>query len=271
MGHYAGPVTQIDLHCHVLPGIDDGPSTMVEALDLVRDQQGAGVSTILATSHVSYDWPANDAAVIARKVAAVRAAVDAEGLGVRIESGAEVALTRAVELDDAELARLRLGNGPWMLLEPPHVPVAGSALESVAVTLMHRGHRLVIAHPERCATFLGDRAVLERLVAGGAVCSLTASSLTGSFGRTVQSFAMGLVADGLAHNVASDAHGGSRSRTAGMGEHVRAAGLEPLEEWMTVEVPQAILSGNDLPPRPPFVVPQGGRLARLGLRRRRGA
>jgi protein-tyrosine phosphatase len=255
----------IDLHCHVLPGVDDGPATMQEVLALVRGQEAAGVTTVLATSHVSYEWPRVDAAMIAQCVATVQSAIDAEGVALRIVPGAEVALTRAMELEDSELSRLHLGSGPWLLLEPPHVPVAGSALESVMVTLMHRGHKLLIAHPERCATFHSERDVLERMVAAGAMCSVTASSLSGNFGRTVQSFAMGLVGDGLVHNVASDAHGGMSSRAPGILEHLRSAGMEPLATWLTEAVPEAVLAGTEVPERPPFRLPERprGLLSRL--------
>ena len=101
----------IDLHCHVLPGIDDGPATLDEALALVRQAGADGITTIAATPHVDWTYTV-DAAAVAAGVAEVQAALDAAGIDVRLVAGAEVALTRAADLSAAELAALRLGGGP---------------------------------------------------------------------------------------------------------------------------------------------------------------
>jgi protein-tyrosine phosphatase len=261
----------IDLHCHLLPGLDDGPATIDEALELARAQVAVGVHTVVATSHVSYSWPGVTSSVVVAAVAEVQAAVDAAGIALKILPGGEVAVTRGVELPDDELTALHLGDGPWLLVEPPHVPVAPSALESAMVSLMHRGHRVLIAHPERCVTFQEQPEMLARLVAGGARCSLTATALTGQFGRTARSFALALIADGLAHNVASDAHGGMASRPAGIAGPMQDAGLGELTGWMADAVPAALLAGGDLPPVPAFVMPrQGGEGVLSRLRGRLG-
>jgi protein-tyrosine phosphatase len=254
----------IDLHCHVVPGIDDGPATMDEAVALARRQAELGVTTIVATPHVGYDWPDNDAARIAAGVAETNAALAAAGVAVEVVAGAEVALSRAVDLDDAELAALRLGGGPWLLLEPPHGPSA-AGVEQAIVSLAHRGHRLVIAHPERCPAMLADPPMVERLVAGGALCSVTASALTGRFGRPGARMARDLVARGLAHDVSSDAHGVGPRRPPGMREHVEQAGFGTLADWLCRDVPAAIVAGGPVPARPPVAPPARG-LARL-LRR----
>jgi protein-tyrosine phosphatase len=256
----------IDLHCHVLPGIDDGPATMEAALALGRAQEALGVTAIVATPHVDWDWPANDAAHIAAAVASVNEAFAEAGIGVEVLPGAEVALTRAVELSDEELAGLRLGGGPWLLLEPPFSPGASAGAHTAIVSLLHREHRLVIAHPERSPLFLGDRALLEQLVASGALVSITASALTGRFGRDAKRFALGLLADGLVHDVASDAHGTSARRPPGMAEHLEATAYAGLTEWLCRDVPRAIVDGGPLPPRPTVDAPRRGALSRL-LRR----
>jgi protein-tyrosine phosphatase len=257
----------IDLHCHVLPGIDDGPRAMEDAVALGRAQEQLGVTTVVATPHVSWDYPHVEADLIAEGVEAVNAAFAAEGLGVRVLPGAEVALTRAVELSDEELGELTLGGGPWLLLEPPHSPAAVAGTESAIVSLMHRGHQLVIAHPERCPAFLTDRPALERLVGAGALTSLTAGSLIGRFGRDIKRYATGLVADGLTHDIASDAHGASQRRPPGMAAEMEESGFGGLTDWLCRSAPEAILDGSPLPPRPDVDLPRrGGALARL-LRR----
>ena len=253
----------IDLHCHVLPGIDDGPATLEDALALGRAQEALGITTIVATPHVSWDFPEVTAAVIARGVAEVNAAFAREGIAVTVTAGAEVALTRAVELSDAELDALCLGAGQWLLLEPPHSPAATAGTEAAIVSLLHRGHQLVIAHPERCPAFLSNRAALERLVNGGALTSLTAGALTGRFGRDARRYAVGMIADGLAHDVASDAHGISPRRPPGMAAELDEAGYGGLTDWLCRGVPDAIIAGSALPARPAVEPPRRGPLARL--------
>jgi hypothetical protein len=109
----------IDLHCHVLPGIDDGPATVVEAIALARGARDDGITTIAATPHVDYSYPAVDSASIRVAVQELQIRLDAAGVEVSIVPGAEVAATRAMELDDAELRALTLGGGGWLLLECP--------------------------------------------------------------------------------------------------------------------------------------------------------
>lgn len=257
----------IDLHCHVLPGLDDGPATLDEALDLLTAQAAAGVRTVAATSHVNSRWTGVTPATLASGLAAVRAAASDAGIPVEVVPGAEVALVRATELPDDELERLRLGDGPWLLLEPPHAVVAGSALEGAIGSLLDRGHRLLLAHPERSPAFLQDPRALRRLVDRGARCSVTASALSGAFGRTVRRYALELLEAGLVHDLASDAHGGMASRPAGLREHLDGTGYEGLADWLCQDVPAAILGGAELPPRPPVRAPRPKGLA-ARLRRR---
>jgi len=91
-------------------------------------------------------------------------------------------------------------------VEPPFVAVL-TGLDTLVEDLQSRGYHVVLAHPERCPALQRDRSMLERLVASGALASVTAGSLAGRFGRTVRRFSLELVRDGLVHNVASDAHG----------------------------------------------------------------
>jgi protein-tyrosine phosphatase len=258
----------IDLHCHVLPGLDDGPSDMEQALDLLRGQQAAGITAVTATSHVNHGYPDVTADSVNDGLREVRAAASAAGIGVDLHVGGEIALMRGSEMSDEELAAFGLGGGPWLLIEPPHIPVRASMLEYPYSEILHRGHKVLIAHPERCAAFHEDREVLSRLVAGGARCSITASALSGLFGRTVRQFAFELLAEGLVHNLASDAHGGMASRPPGLVEHLAGTGYETLGPWLCEEVPAAVLAGEDLPEPPAWpAAPKRGRLARL---RRRG-
>jgi len=242
----------IDLHCHVLPGLDDGPENMDEALELLARQAECGVDAVVATPHVSHNYPGVTAEAIAEGVKELREAAKDARIPVRVIAGAEVALTRAVDLSDRQLAALRLGGGPWLLLEPPYAPMSASALEAAIGGLLRRGHRIVLAPPERCSAFHTDREPLERLIEAGVRCSVTAGALTGAFGRTVRKFALEMLEDGLVHNIASDAHGGMESRPPGLAGPLKEAGYEDLAEWLCHQVPLALLGGTE-PPDPPAV------------------
>ncbi len=237
----------IDLHCHVLPGIDDGPASLEDSVALARAAAAGGVQTIVATPHVSWDYP-NDAATIARLVATVNERLRDECVAVTIVRGAELAFTRIADIPDAELAELGLGGGRWLLVEPPFTPsVVG--LENVIAGLRARGHEVVLAHPERCPAFHRDLDSLTRMSGSGVACSITAGSLVGRFGREVRRFALALVEAGLVHNVASDAHDALR-RPPGLAAELEEAGLGGLRAWTTEAVPRAILAGEALPRRP---------------------
>lgn len=242
----------IDLHSHVLPGIDDGPETIEGSLALARAAASAGTQTLLATPHVSWRYP-NDAGTIAPLVDDLNIRLAAEGTPLQILPGAEIAMTRAGEIEPEELARLRLGGGPWLLIECPFTPVA-TGMDALVLDLQRRGHRVLLAHPERCPAFHRNRNALEAMVRGGALTSITAGSLVGRFGGEVKRFALELIREELVHNVASDAHDATRRRP-GMAAELSEAGLDSLSEWLTQQVPAAILAGEELPPRPPVSLP----------------
>jgi protein-tyrosine phosphatase len=242
----------IDLHCHVLPGIDDGPETMEGSIALAHAATAAGAHTLVATPHVSTRYP-NDATTIARLVAALRERLSAEGVGLDLLPGAEIALTRLPDIEPDQLPRLGLGGGPWLLIECPFAPAIGG-LDDILLGLTRRGRRVVLAHPERCATFQRDPQKLARLVDSGIVTSITAGSLVGHFGDGVRRFALELVRRDLVHNVTSDAHDHVR-RPPSVLDELKRTGLAPLAGWLTCEVPAAILKGDEIPPRPRVALP----------------
>ena len=137
----------IDLHCHVLPGIDDGPETLEGSVALARTAAAAGMRTLVATPHVSRRYP-NKAETIARLVAELNARLSAEGVALEVRPGAEIAMTRLADVESAQLAPLSLGGGEWLLMEPPFTPVA-SNLDAILLDLQGQGHRVLLAHPER--------------------------------------------------------------------------------------------------------------------------
>jgi protein-tyrosine phosphatase len=257
----------IDLHCHILPGIDDGPETIEDAVELIRAAGATGMTTMVATSHVSPRYP-NDVRSIAAGVAAVRASLLREGIAVDVRPGAEIAIPQIVDLPAGELEQLSLDGGEWLLIESPFkTPV--ESLPAVLGVLQRRGHRIILAHPERCPGFHRRPDILETLIHGQEMLSsVTAGSLIGQFGREVERFALWLAERGLIHNVASDAHD-CVFRPPGIAEAVEQAGLGPHIELLTESVPQAILTGGPLPPAPAYLLT--GRPVRRPWRRPRAA
>ena len=253
----------IDLHCHVLPGIDDGPATVEESIELARSARADGITTIAATPHVDWSYPDNDGARVRAGIAELQPQLDAAGVGVRLVPGGEVAALRAVELDDGALRALCLGGGPWLLLECPLSPVQAPAFVPAARALAQRGHRLLLAHPERSPVFLTAPALLEELVAEGMLAQVTAGALNGHFGRTVRELAHRLLERRAVQVAASDGHGGNRPAT--IARELDGAGVEPaLAAWLARDVPAALLAGTP-PPAPPDrpAPPARGRLKRL--------
>jgi protein-tyrosine phosphatase len=254
----------IDLHSHVLPGIDDGPRSIEGSVALAYAAAAAGTSTLVATPHVSPRYP-NDAETIARLVAEVAVRLEEEHVEIDLRAGAEIAMTRIVEIEPEELYRLGLGGGPWLLVEPPFTAVA-TGLDAIVRDLLRRDHRVLLAHPERCPAIRREPRMLQSLVGDGVLTSITAGSLVGRFGGEVRRFALALLEAELVHNVASDAHDDS-NRPPSVEEELRAAGAGPIRDWLTHDVPAAILAGEDIPRRPNLAL-AGARPRRWSWRRR---
>jgi protein-tyrosine phosphatase len=246
--------TVIDMHSHVLPGIDDGPDSIEGSLALARAAVAAGTRTLLATPHVSWNYP-NEASTITRLVQELNGQLVAEGIDLEVRPGAEIAMTRLSDIEPEQLSRLGLGGGRWLLVEPPFTPVL-TGLDSILLDLQRRGHRVLLAHPERCHAFHRDPEMLESLVRSGVLTSVTAGSLVGQFGGEARRFALRLARDGLIHNVTSDAHD-HLQRPPGVVAEIEQAGLGPLADWLTRQVPEAILGDQEIPPRPAVDLPAG--------------
>jgi len=235
----------IDLHSHILPGIDDGPPTTEAALEMARTAADAGTRALATTSHVAHMFAVDPEQIVhGREVLAARLAY--EGIDLELLAGGEVAHDRLPELSDDELRAVTLGGGSYVLLECPFAPI-GDGLEPIVADLHERGYGVLLAHPERSASFQRDPGLLSALVDRGALAQVTVGSLTGHFGGVPQRAAEQFVRRGLAHVLASDSHDAVH-RAPVLG----ADGLvdRELHEWMTTDVPDAIVRGDEIPPRP---------------------
>jgi protein-tyrosine phosphatase len=257
----------IDLHCHLIPGVDDGPPTLEAALEMARAAVAGGTRQMVATPHIDHHWGVEPQDV-APAVARLRAELDSHGIPLDVLPGGELALARFPELGAADLDAIRLGGGPYLLVESPHTAAAGDFHRFVA-TLAHEGEPIVLAHPERCPTFIRRPERLRQLVEEGVLCSVTGPALEGRFGGAVRRFALDLLAEGLVHNIASDSHDAAGRPPDMLGGLIAAdahlPGILGHADWLTRAVPEAIVHGSPLPERPPL---PRRRRRRLLLRRR---
>jgi protein-tyrosine phosphatase len=238
----------IDLHSHVLPGVDDGPPSIDGSLDILEAAAEDGIARIAATPHVRDDYPTTPE-TMERLVDEVNAAAREEGIPVEVLPGGELALGRAIVLDEMTLHRFGLGGNPSLLLL--EFPYRGWPLDlrDLVFRLETRGYRIVLAHPERNADVQADPEQLRPIVDAGVFVQLTAASVDGRLGRASESASRALLDAGLAHLIASDAHAPA-IRAIGMSAAAEAVGDEALGRWLTHDVPAALLAGATPPPRP---------------------
>jgi protein-tyrosine phosphatase len=242
----------IDIHAHLLPGIDDGPATVEGALAMARSALAHGTRCMVATPHVNHRYPVT-APIIHHELDALRDVLHAAGIALEVLPGAEIALDRLIDLDDATLRCLRLANGPWLLVECPFTDVL-VAFEPLVMSLGSRGYGVVLAHPERCPGFLRAPELLARLVDRGAIAQITADALAGGFGGAAQRTSMRWLREGLVHVIASDAHDHLHRPPDLDGARIALERAFPatgeLWEWLTDAVPAAIVNGTSIPARP---------------------
>ena len=234
----------IDLHSHVLPGLDDGAENLDEAVAMCRAAAADGTRVLAATPHVRADYPTTSDAMEAA-LSKLQAAV---GDIVRLLPGGELDLDE-LQRSPEELARFGLGGNPrYLLVEMPYVGWPLDLGEKL-FRLRALGITPVLAHPERNGEIQARPELLEPIVAGGALVQLTAAAVDGRLGRSTQRCARTLLDRRLAHLIASDAHAPS-VRAIGMAGAVRAVGDAALARWLTVDVPGAIVYGQVVPTIP---------------------
>jgi protein-tyrosine phosphatase len=234
----------IDLHSHVLPGIDDGAESLAEAVAICQAAADDGIEVIAATPHVRNDYPTTPEAMESA-VTELQAAV---GDLIQVLPGGEFDL-QELDRSTEELARFGLGGNPgYLLVEMPYVGWPLDLGEKLFL-LRARGLMPVLAHPERNPDVQARPELLEPIVAAGTLVQLTAAAVDGRLGRTAARCARRLVDGRLAHLIASDAHAPS-VRAVGMAEAARALDDADLARWLTTEVPRSIVERSKLPPRP---------------------
>lgn len=236
----------VDIHCHILPGVDDGAKTSEEAIEMARIAVSDGITDIIATPHTYDGLYLQRTENVLKSVQSLQQALEQEEIPVRIHPGSEVHVHS--ELIDHLFSGqiLSLGNGmKHVLLEFPsaHFPLFSSR---VVRQLLDRGITPVIAHPERIEVFRLNPSLLREWTEQGAIGQVTAGSLLGLFGRTARGCAIDFVKQRLVHVIASDSHH-VRSRRPELSEAYKAlTTIIPEEVEMFRHNAQAILHGEAL-------------------------
>lgn len=249
-------MSYVDLHSHILPGLDDGARTMGEAVGYARRLDAERIRDVACTPHVKRaDFPAVDLSELAERRADVQRALDDDGLDVRLHPGGELAHGDALELDERELELIAQGpaHAPWLLLECPFEGL-DDEFDVAAGRLTELGFGLLLAHPERVA---GGLERLRPWLEAGALLQVNVSSLLGNHGPRARETGARLVRNGFVYCLASDGHPGTREDTLELGFHVLTRnGASALQALRLMQSNPGFLlrDGN---PRLPLALPAG--------------
>lgn len=241
----------VDVHCHILFGVDDGARSLEEGVAMARRAAADGCRAMIATPHIRHErWWNSDSAELGRRLDQLRAALGDE---IDLHTGGEIACHGAsfeemLEGPEAGLVP-SLAGSRYLLLELDWQGVADPAPEELTHEVAFVGWRPILAHPERVPWLMDDLGLLATLVRGGVALQITAGSLLGTLGPSAQQAAHLLLDRGWVHFVASDAHDLER-RPPGL----RAAAQTVEERWgrdtaqaLFVDNPRAVLEDRPLP------------------------
>jgi protein-tyrosine phosphatase len=235
----------IDLHSHILPGIDDGARTLDDALKMAEIAVKDGIRTLACTPHIYPGMYMNDGPGIERARAALQAELDQRGIPLRLVSGADVHLVPGL------LQGLRSGAVPtlhrsrYLLLEPSHT-VPPPRFEDAVFNLVAAGYTPIITHPERLTWVEHHYPVFLRLIEQGAWMQVTAGALSGMFGARAKYWGERFLGEGHTHLLATDAHSPGRRRpelSPALEIARRLVGQEEAHRLVN-ERPQAVLDNS---------------------------
>ncbi|MGH2978480.1 MAG: tyrosine-protein phosphatase [Solirubrobacterales bacterium] len=239
----------IDLHCHILPALDDGARDLGDSIEMARQAAAHGIEIVAATPHIRPTYPDVVIDELEERVAQLNTELARREVAVRVVTGGEVAEPMLDRLDEEAMRKVSLGGQGWILLEPRPGPLSDH-LEQGVEELTRRGFRSLVAHPERHVSE-DFRERLEALVAAGALIQVTASKIADGPATPVM---LELAELGLVHVVATDAHSSRGGRPLrlldGLARLREIPRVAPYADWTVRDGPAAILAGEDV--MPPF-------------------
>jgi protein-tyrosine phosphatase len=247
----------IDLHCHILPNLDDGPSSLDESLAMARRAVEDGIHTIVATPHTLNGVYLNSVEDVSENLAILQEALSKNHIDLKLYPGADVHLcpNMVKQIETGEAGTINHAR-KYIILELPSHTIPAAAKEEI-FKLKTSGITPIISHPERNTAIQQDSDILYDLISMGALGQVTAMSLTGDFGLFVQQTAHQLINQRLIHIIASDAHSAD-GRPPVLSNAVDCAaeilGSDEEAGHMVTTIPAAILAGNTVEteePKPP--------------------
>lgn len=196
----------IDIHCHIISGIDDGPRYLNESLEMAKAAAASGISHLFATPHHLNGRYENTKKVILDRVFELNQYLLKKNIPLTVHSGQELRIHREIfisfEMDEV----LTLDNkGKYLLLELPSAEVPTYSRD-VVYELLLKGITPIIVHPERNKVFIENNQLLFEFVQEGALTQLTSGSINGQFGKKIKAFSEKIIKHNLAHFIATDAH-----------------------------------------------------------------
>lgn len=196
----------IDIHCHILPGLDDGARDMAESLEMARSYERAGIKKVIATPHFlpGTAW-APEKELVLQSVRELQASLDQNQIDLRIFAGMEIGFHKKLEERMLNNIFLPLAESGHYLIEPAFHGEQDSLLESLK-SMQKMGQKLILGHPERINRLHNKMDVLEGLVKQGLLIQVNTGSLLGYFGPESQDAAYRLQQKNCLHFIASDAH-----------------------------------------------------------------
>ncbi|MCY9017904.1 tyrosine protein phosphatase [Priestia megaterium] len=245
----------IDLHCHILPGIDDGASNDELSLKMAREAVLEGIHTIVATPHHQNGRYFNEKKDIIQYVQELNESLKREQIPITILPGQEIRLYGEI-LDDYQEEKILTLNdtGKYLFIEFPSSQVPHYA-ERLLFDIQSKGMIPIIVHPERNSRLLEEPDLLYKFVTNGALAQVTAASVTGHFGKKIKRFSHQLIQSNLVHFVSSDAH-----NLEGRSFYMREA-LEVIESehgqdtvYTFLENAQYVIQGQMCYKEPPEVI-----------------
>ena len=238
----------IDIHCHCLASIDDGPATTEESLALCRALVDDGISTVIATPHQLGRFSgSNEASLVRESVGVLNEALRTEDIPLTAAPGGDVRVDeRICQLLEADEILTLADGGRYILLELPHEIFID--IEPLLIGLASMGVRGIISHPERHRVLAQHPDKLLKLVAAGACLQVTAASLLGEFGSQVKKAAWHFLVSGWVSFVATDAHDlfGRRPLMRPAFECISERLGEAIARLVCIENPLRILEGREI-------------------------
>jgi protein-tyrosine phosphatase len=242
----------IDLHCHILPGVDDGARELAVSLAMARASVADGVSVLACTPHILPGLYHNTGPQIRIAVQHLQHALDEEEIPLRLVPGADVHMVPDL-VEGLNSGRiLPLSGSRYVLVEPPH-HTAPPHLGGFFFSLLVAGFVPILTHPERLTWVPQRYDTIQRLVQAGVWMQITSGSLTGAFGRTAQYWAHRMLDEGCVHLLATDAHDNERRPpNLSRGRDLAAARVGAEEaEHLVLTRPGGVIA-NDLPSNLPM-------------------